>query len=148
MSGDGTSEPESGPLAAGDLAGYRDGGVIRFEPQGLPGKSGSRPLTLQSEVKVATGKRGGIAALAQTAAIQNVLDWLASRSPGKTRAKARERLLRVSNPVCLACENMVVVPRPACQYRHWRDLQRAAADDPGGRDSLSHGLNLWLPGGV
>jgi hypothetical protein len=83
MSDDGKVGSESGPSTDGDLRGYRDGDVIRFEPRELPVKSGGRPLTVQFEIEVATGKRGEIAALAQTAAIRDVLDWLASGKPGR-----------------------------------------------------------------
>jgi hypothetical protein len=87
MSGDGKVEPDSGTPADEDLARYRDGDVIRFEPRELPGKTGGRPLTVQFEIEVATGKRGEIVSLAQTAAIRDVLDWLSSRKPGKDESE-------------------------------------------------------------
>jgi hypothetical protein len=61
--------------------------VIRFEPEELPGKRGNKPLTIQFETEVATGKRGQIVALAQTAAIRDVLDWLASKRLGKDESE-------------------------------------------------------------
>lgn len=84
MSDDKPTNTQPDPLSDEGLAGYSDGDVIRFEPQQLPSKSGGRPLTVQFEIEVATGKRGEIAALAQTAAIRDVLDWLASRRPGNS----------------------------------------------------------------
>jgi len=72
-------DPERDLLSDKNLAKYRDGGVIRFKPQELPGKHRSKPLTVQWEIEVATGKRGEIVALAQAAAIQEVLDWMATR---------------------------------------------------------------------
>jgi hypothetical protein len=72
------------------LAGLSDGDVIRFKPEELPGKRGTKPLTIQFEIEVATGKRGEMVALAQTAAIRDVLDWLASRRPARTRVSAPE----------------------------------------------------------
>jgi hypothetical protein len=83
MSDDKEANPRPDPLSDNALAGYSDGDVIRFEPQELRGKRGTKPLTIQFEIEVATGKRGEIAALAQTAAIRDVLDWLASRRLGK-----------------------------------------------------------------
>jgi hypothetical protein len=72
------------------LAGYSDGDVIQFEPQELPRKRGAKPMTIQFEIEVATGERGEILAHAQTAAIQDVLDWLASRKPGEDEGECPE----------------------------------------------------------
>jgi len=64
-----------------------DGDVIRFKPKELRGEHGTKPLTIQFEIEVATGKRGEIIAQAQTAAIRDVLGWLATRKPGKDEGK-------------------------------------------------------------
>jgi hypothetical protein len=53
----------------------------------LPGKRGTKPLTVQFEIEIATGKRGEAAALAQTAAIRDVLDWLAFRRPAENEGE-------------------------------------------------------------
>lgn len=83
MSDENAGDPQPGSPSGDVLAGLSDGDVIRFKPEELPGKRGTKPLTIQFEIEVATGKRGEIVALAQTAAIRDVLDWLASRRPGK-----------------------------------------------------------------
>ena len=77
-------ESGSPPDALSDdvLARLNDGDVIRFEPRKFPGRRGTKPLTVQFEIEVATGKRGENLALAQTAAIQDLLDWIAG---GKSR---------------------------------------------------------------
>jgi hypothetical protein len=82
MSDDNAGEPQPGS-PSGDVLAELSGNVIRFKPEELPGKRGTKPLAIQFEIEVATGKRGEIVALAQAAAIRDVLDWLASRRPGK-----------------------------------------------------------------
>jgi len=67
-------------LPDAELAGHRDGDVIRFGPQELPDKGRGRPLTVWWEIEVAAGKRGETLALAQTASIQDFLGWLAARN--------------------------------------------------------------------
>jgi hypothetical protein len=83
MSDDKEADPRPDPQSGDVLADLSDGDVIRFKPEELPGKPGTKPLTIQFEIEVATGKRGEAVALAQTAAIRDVLDWLASKKAGK-----------------------------------------------------------------
>lgn len=66
------------------LAGHGDGDIIQLEPRELlSGKRGAKPLNARFEIEVATGKRGELVALAQTAAIQDMLNWLASNRSSK-----------------------------------------------------------------
>jgi hypothetical protein len=69
-----------GPPSDDVLARLNDGDVIRFEPREFPSRRGTKPLTVQFEIEVATGKRGEMVALAQTAAIRDLLDWMATRT--------------------------------------------------------------------
>jgi hypothetical protein len=70
MSEDKEADSEQGPRSGDVLAGLSDGDAMRFKPEELPGKRGTKPLTIQFEIEVATGKRGETVALAQTAAIR------------------------------------------------------------------------------
>jgi hypothetical protein len=84
MSSDETTGRPPEPLSDDALAGLGDGDIIRLGSRELlPGKRGGRPLTARFEIEVATGKRGEIADLAQTAAIRDVLQWFASRRPSE-----------------------------------------------------------------
>ena len=73
-------DPQPGSPSGAVPTGLSDGDVIRFKPQELPGKRGTKPLTIQFEIEVATGKRREMVALAQTAAIRDVLGWMAIRT--------------------------------------------------------------------
>ncbi len=74
-----------------ELAGHRDGDVIRFGPHELPDRGKGKPRTVWWEIEVATEKRGETLALAQTAAIQDLLDWLAAKnSPGDQPGQPRD----------------------------------------------------------
>lgn len=70
------------------LAGYRDGDIVSFGSRKLPDEGRGKPLTVRWEVEVATGKPGEMVALAQTAAIWDMLAWLAAR---KSAEEAAER---------------------------------------------------------
>jgi hypothetical protein len=72
------------------LAGHRDGDVVSFGSRELPDKGSGKPLTVRWEVEVATGKRGEIVTLAQTAAIWDMLTWLAARKKAEEEAGKRE----------------------------------------------------------
>jgi hypothetical protein len=87
MSDDNAKDSQQGSPSGEVPTRPSDGDVIRFKPEKLPGKRRTKPLTIQFEIEVATGKRGEIIAQAQTAAIRNVLNWLATRNPGKDESE-------------------------------------------------------------
>jgi hypothetical protein len=76
------------------LAGHGDGDVVSFGSRELRGEGQSRPLTVRWEIGVAAGKRGDLLALEQTAAIRDMLAWLAARKQAKTRRSRRMASLR------------------------------------------------------
>jgi hypothetical protein len=110
MSDDKVMDSQPGSPSGEAPTGLSDGDVIRFEPIELRGKRGTKPLSIQFEIEVATGKRGEIIAQAQTAAIRDVLNWLATRTPGKDEGE------RPRTPLCQPAEDTAVPPhRPENQ---------------------------------
>jgi len=71
------------------VLGHGDGDVVSFGSRELRGEGQGRPLTVRWEVEVAAGKRGDLLALEQTAAIWDMLAWLAARKQADKDAKKR-----------------------------------------------------------
>lgn len=69
------------------LAGHVGGDVVSFGSRELRGEGQGRPLTIRWEVEVAAGKRGDLLALEQTAAIWDMLAWLAARKQAEKDAQ-------------------------------------------------------------
>jgi hypothetical protein len=82
VSGEGEG-PERHELGDEALACYRDGDIVSFGSRELPDEGKGKPLTVRWEIEVATGKRGEMVALAQTAAIWDMLASLAARKPAE-----------------------------------------------------------------
>jgi hypothetical protein len=89
MIGEGGGEnSEDSQVRDDPLAGHHDGDVVSFGSRELRGEGQGRPLTVRWEVEVATGKRGEMVALAQAAAIWDMLAWLAaSKKAGEEACK-------------------------------------------------------------
>jgi hypothetical protein len=80
MIGEGGGEnSEDSQVRDDPLAGHYDGDVVSFGSRELRGDGQGRPLTVRWEVEIAGGKRGDLLALEQTAAIWDMLAWLAAR---------------------------------------------------------------------
>jgi hypothetical protein len=83
----GGEDSESREVRDAPLAGHGDGDVVSFGLRELRGEGRSRPLTVRWEVEVAAGKRGDLLALEQTAAIWDMLSWLAARKQAEKDAQ-------------------------------------------------------------
>ena len=87
MGGEGSGDRE---VRDDPLEGHGDGDVVSFGSRELRGEGQGRPLTVRWEVEVAAGKRGDLLALEQTAAIWDMLAWLAARKQAEKEARKPE----------------------------------------------------------
>lgn len=66
-----------------DRAGQHSSDPIKLGTRTLRSPDGSKPLVMEFEARVATGKAGEALALEQAAAIREILAWIArNREPG------------------------------------------------------------------
>lgn len=85
--GDGGEGSEDREVRDDPLAGHGGGDVVSFGSRELRGEGQGRPLTVRWEVEVAAGKRGDLLALEQTAAIWDMLAWLAAGKQAERDAR-------------------------------------------------------------
>jgi hypothetical protein len=93
----GEGEATDGTTADAGPPALQDGEVISPVPQVIRHAGGGVPLTMQWEVKVATGQEGKLLAREQAAAIREILAWMARKryqddEPGETSDKSELRL--------------------------------------------------------
>jgi hypothetical protein len=88
--GDGGEGSEDREVRDDPLARHGNGDVVSFGSRELRGEGQDRPLTVRWEVEVAAGKRGDLLALEQTAAIWDMLAWLAAGKQAEKDAQKPE----------------------------------------------------------
>ena len=76
MTSDGDTTSDGTPSETGRLT-VRDGDVISLGSKMIRDASGSMPLTMQWEIKIATSQHGKLLAQEQATAIREVLAWIA-----------------------------------------------------------------------